>query len=111
MKGEKSAEIWQAARGHFTHHMTEIAKVLTKRGKIIRERESKLIEVYEVFIKQLDALSPKFPPAPFAMRRELQLPLDEAAFLDRFTSLRTQQLAMVKEALAQARANFAAAMV
>ena len=44
--------------------------------------------------------------------RELQLPLDEAALLDRFTSLRTtQQLAMVKEALAQARASLAAAMV
>ncbi|WP_162631890.1 hypothetical protein [Burkholderia sp. JP2-270] len=110
-KGEKTAEIWQAARGHFTHHMAEIAKALTERSKIIRERESKLIEVYEVFIKQLDALGPKFPPALFAMRRELQLPLDEAAFLDRFTNLRTQQLAMIKEALAQARANLAAATV
>lgn len=104
-KGEKNPEIWQTARGQFTHHVNEISKALAERGKIIRERELKLIATYEVFVRLLDGLSPMFPPALFAMRREMQLPLDEAAFLDRYTNLRAQQLAMVKEALAKARAN------
>ena len=106
-KGEKNSEIWRAAGGHFTQHVNEMGKALAERGKIIRERELKLIEANEVLIRQLDALSPLFPPALFAMRRELQLPLDEAAFLERYTNLRSQQLTTVKGALAKARANLA----
>lgn len=106
-KGEKSSDIWQAAQGHFTQHINEINKALAERGRIIRDRELKLIDVSEVFIKQMDALGPMFPPALFAMRRELKLPLDEASFLARYTSLRSQQLDMITRALAQARANLA----
>jgi hypothetical protein len=107
-KGEKSAEIWHAARTQFTQHMNEIGKALAERGTIIRQRELKLLEANEIFLKQLETLSPLFPPALIAMRRELQLPLDEAAFLERYNKLRAQQLAMVKQALTEVRANLVA---
>ncbi|RQR21634.1 hypothetical protein DIE23_37890 [Burkholderia sp. Bp9143] len=106
-KGEKSAEIWTAARGHFTQHMNEINKALTERGNVIQSRDLKQLEANELLAKQLELLSPLFPPALFAMRRELQLPLDEQSFLERHMDLRAQQLAVFKDALGKARAALA----
>ncbi|WP_434667998.1 hypothetical protein P5W99_36555 [Paraburkholderia sp. A3BS-1L] len=108
-KGEKNAEIWTAARGHFTQHVSEINKALTERGNVIQSRDLKQLEVHEMLAKQLELLSPLFPPALFAMRRELQLPLDEQSFLERHMDLRAQQLAVFKDALGKARAGLAQA--
>ncbi|ASW04442.1 hypothetical protein CJU94_40590 (plasmid) [Paraburkholderia aromaticivorans] len=95
-KGEKDAEVWQAARAHFTHHMNEITKALTERSRIVSERQKAHGEMVRIMLKHVETIGPSFPPALFAMRREMQLPLDEAAFLERFNKLRDDQLAVVK---------------
>ena len=98
-KGERDTEVWQAARGHFTHHMNEIGKAMTERSRIVSERQSAHAEMARIMLRHLEALGPLFPPALFAMRREMQLPLDEAAFLERYRKLRDDQLAVVRAAI------------
>lgn len=104
-KGEKDAEVWQAARAHFTHHMNEISKALTERSRIVSERQKAHGEMAKVMLRHLEALGPLFPPALFSMRREMQLPLDEAAFLERYNKLRDDQLVVLRATIDPARAN------
>lgn len=104
-KGEKDAEVWQAARGHFTHHMNEINKAMVERNRIVSARQNAHGEMFRIMLMHLEILGPLFPPALFAMRREMQLPLDEAAFLERYNELREAQLAAARTAIVPANGN------
>jgi hypothetical protein len=110
-KGEKDAEVWQAARNHFTHHINEISKAMTERSRIVSERQLAHGEMARLMLKHVEALGPLFPPALFSMRREMQLPLDEAAFLERYNKVRDEQLAVLRASIDPARASAKASEV
>jgi hypothetical protein len=107
-KAEKDNDAWQAARNHVTHHVNEIGKVMVERSRIVGLRQSAHGEMARIMLRHLEALSELLPPALFAMRREMQLPLDETAFLDRYRKLREEQMAIIRTTLDPAPGHVAA---
>ncbi|WP_162831537.1 hypothetical protein [Paraburkholderia caffeinilytica] len=107
-KAEKDNDAWQAARNHVTHHVNEIGKAMAERNRIVDLRQSAHSEMARIMLTQMETPGALFPPALFAMRREMQLPLDETAFLERYRKLREEQMAVLRATIDPAHDHVAA---
>ncbi|KWO62538.1 PDGLE domain-containing protein [Burkholderia territorii] len=108
VKGERGEEMAQVEE-NLRYNIDELNKAMAKHRSINHEKSLRYVGALEILIVYMRALGPLLRPALFAMRRELQLPLNEEEFLERSTRRHNERTAQFEKAVNQMKEDLKAA--